>query len=41
MLVGLSAMGALRQRGMYAALISDVTIVPILVVVSITGKEAM
>ena len=41
MLVGLSAMGALRQRGMYAALISDVTIVPILVVVSITGNEAM
>jgi len=41
MLVGLSAMGALRQRGMYAALILDVTIVPILVVVSITGKEAM
>lgn len=30
-------MGTLRQRGMYAALISDVTIVPILIVLSVIG----
>ena len=37
MVVGIAALGALRQRGMYAALISDVTVVPMLLVVSSLG----
>ena len=37
MLTGIAAMGALRQRGMYASLISDLTIVPILLGLTILG----